>query len=129
MKKSLDTSSLEDAKKALVDFDNAFFARHDFNFELLDKLVIEERLREKNRIAGIRHIIQSLILSADFKLNESYFFEGDSTEKPYSKEEIKSMLNTGSIRLSSKIKFGPNTKEFQSLHSFEEFNQDYRTFL
>jgi hypothetical protein len=63
------------------------------------------------------------------KLNESYFIEDNGDEKPYSLEAIKSLLSSGEIKLSTKIKYGYETDKYLPVFSFEELNQDFKDFL
>jgi hypothetical protein len=116
-------------------FSGLFSSRKDLIIQILNKLAIEEKeqieLKERQRIDQERKklIKEEKIAAYQKKLNESYFIEDNGDEKPYSLKKIKSLLSSGEIKLSTKIKYGYETDKYLPVFSFEELNQDFKDFL
>jgi hypothetical protein len=83
-----------------------------------EKKRVEAEANEAARIAAYQK-----------KLGESYFLEQDGGETPYSMEEIKNLMQTGDLKLNSKIKYGYENNDYKPVFSFEELNQDFKDFL
>ena len=65
-------------------------------------------------------------------LRESYFLEtqidaGDIT--PHTLKDIQQLIDQGELSLSSKIKFGYNTTNFNEIQTFKEFTGKFNSFM
>jgi ribosome-associated translation inhibitor RaiA len=78
----------------------------------------------------LKSIVENLRIAATMKmLNECYYLEEDGGDIPHSVDEIKELLESNTVKLSTRIKLGSKTNKFKTISDFEEFNQKFKDFL
>jgi hypothetical protein len=108
-----------------------------YNFDqLMNQVAIfEEENQTKQRELDLKNqkmgeIAEDLRHAAEQKMrNESYFLEADQEGKAYSKDEVKALLSSGDIKMSTRIKLGADTELYQTILDFDEFNQGFKDFM